>query len=60
MFITKGFVPIPVNLKGKEHSAQGEEQFLAGIHSLVLSMPHSLYHSCSTRALWGRWCYRGG
>lgn len=28
MFITKGFAPVAVNLKGKEHSAQGEEQFL--------------------------------
>lgn len=31
MFITKSFAPIPVNLKGKERSAQGEGQFLAAI-----------------------------
>lgn len=33
--------------------------------SLLASIPMSsaclsLYHSCPTRALWGRWCYRGG
>lgn len=42
MFITKGFALVPTNLKGKEQSAQTEEQFLAGIHSLVLSIPQSL------------------
>lgn len=41
MFITKGFALVPINLKGKEQSAQ-TEQFLAGIHSLVLSIPQSL------------------
>lgn len=42
MFIIKGSAPIPVNSKGKESSAWGEEQFLAGIHSCVLSVPLSL------------------
>lgn len=41
MFITKGFAPVPINLKGKEQSAQTEEQLLAGIHPLVLSIPQS-------------------
>lgn len=38
MFITKGFALVPINLKGKEQSAQ----FLAGIHSCVLSIPQPL------------------